>query len=315
MPKGVFDRKITSPYKINKNPKLNRGNSIFKEKRDLYWYNGSKPQKPNEETWRKAEQRAENILIEEGFNDIKKTSSLFGERFPFDYIGEKDGKKFAIEITCGQRKEMSSKLENILKYFNLDLVYIFIKPDFSTYFIKYKDFRKIYCWSDGVAKTLGNSTNINPLILFFNNIIKPFNWDNLQQISYDLTLHAVYEVKGEGSVINGITTLPKYKQIKAWNNIFKLKANHLYSFKFCEKVEVPENMAGMIYPRSSLNRMGCLITSGIYDPGFNNRIGAMARTFQCDIELKKWDRVATILFFWADAASKYNGQYNKENLK
>lgn len=306
---------INPQYRYKKNPTLNRGSAIFKDKRDAFWYSGSLPSKPTKETYRDAEQLGKMILEKEGFINIKYTASLLGERFPFDYIAEKNDKKYAIEITCGQRKEQTSRLLNSLEIFNLDIIYIFIKPDFSVYFISNpEDKRRCWWFSDCQAKSLFHSGNVNPYISFFSHIISPFNFDNLQQISYDLTLFRVYEIQDGGSIKNGKTILPKYLLKKPRNDVYSLEAHKTYSFDFCEKVQMPSNMYGMIYPRSSSNRIGVLITSGIYDPGFTNRVGAIARVTQ-NVELKKFDRVATLLISWADSASEYNGQYQGEGLK
>jgi len=58
---------------------------------------------------------------------------------------------------------------------------------------------------------------------------------------------------------------------------FMLKAGCLYDVLFKESVKIPMNLSGMIIQRSSLNRMGAFITTGWWDSGFENRIGAIVR--------------------------------------
>ena len=181
---------------------------------------------------------------------------------------------------------------------------------FSAYFITGEDKNEsIYYWTGAKAKPLDQSCNVNPLVLCLKNIVKPFNWDNIQQVSYDLTLFRVFEIVGKGSIIGNKTSLPEYKQLRLTKGTYKLKAGKAYAFDFCEKVEVPDNMFATVLPRSSLNRMGSLLSSGVYDPGFKNRIGATVRIFQNDIELERFNRVATILFQWAKPHSSYEGQW------
>lgn len=308
-------------HRYKKNPKLNKGDKIFKNKRDIFWYNNQKPQKASIECYNKIELLGKNILIKEGFQNIEHTSFVIGERFPFDYIAEKNKERYAIEITGGQRKDQiknkqkqAKRIENMLRIFNLKIIYIFIKPDLSTYFISNpEDKRKTWYFSDCKPNPFMHSGNVNPWIAFFGKIIIPFNFDNIQQITYDLTLFRIYKIEDGGSIINQKTALPKYQQIKQRNNVYSLKKGQCYSLDFCEKINLPDNIYGQIHPRSSANRMGLLITSGIYDPGFKNRIGAVARPFN-NIKIKKFDRIATLLLLWADAASKYNGQFQSEHL-
>lgn len=286
----------------------------FSKKKALFWYNGAIPQKPTKEKTIETEGVAKEILEKEGFSNIKRANKLFGERFLTDYYAEKDKKKYLIEITCGQRKELLPKIKEFIKLFNLEYVYIFVKPDFSIYSLVNLDPKiHTYYWHQGKLKPFRAASNVNPYILFFDKVLQPFNWNNIQQVGYDLTLKNVFEISGS-CVVGDKMTHAKRKQIKCTKGSYKLKAGKLYSFDFFEYVKIPNNMFALIYPRSSLNRMGCLLTSGIYDSGFENYVGAMARIFQCDIEIKKQSRVAQMLFQWADAASEYSGQYQGKNL-
>ena len=55
---------------------------------------------------------------------------------------------------------------------------------------------------------------IYPLLLFFKRIIKPFDFNNLQQFGYYLTLKIVYDIQSFVELNYKKTILPKYKQLR-----------------------------------------------------------------------------------------------------
>ena len=74
-------------------------------------------------------------------------------------------------------------------------------------------------------------------------------------------------------------------------------------------VRVGEGEAGWVITRSTLNRNGCFITSGLYDSGYH---GVMAGVLHITIgpaRIKKGTRIGQYLSFDAEALRTYDGDY------
>ena len=74
-------------------------------------------------------------------------------------------------------------------------------------------------------------------------------------------------------------------------------------------IHVGEGEAGWIITRSTLNRNGCYITSGLYDSGYH---GAMAGVLHvtCGVaRIKQGTRIGQYLSFDSEALHNYNGDY------
>ena len=95
----------------------------------------------------------------------------------------------------------------------------------------------------------------------------------------------------------------------------RLKHGEYKAVKLNEIVSVPIDAFALMFSRSTFNRQGILITSTVFEPGWRgiptvsiyNLSGA-----QCYIT--KDTRIIQIIFFKADAASTYNGQYQNQFL-
>lgn len=72
--------------------------------------------------------------------------------------------------------------------------------------------------------------------------------------------------------------------------------------------------AGWLIPRSSLNRNGVFLTSGLYDSGFNNTVGCTLHvTPGCTFRVEKGARIGQFIIVKAEMLHLYNGSYNKDS--
>lgn len=74
-------------------------------------------------------------------------------------------------------------------------------------------------------------------------------------------------------------------------------------------IEVGPDEAGFVITRSTLNRNGCFLTSGLYDTGYN---GVMAGVLHVNcglMRIKPGTRIGQYLNWKAEALSKYDGDY------
>jgi dUTP pyrophosphatase len=84
-----------------------------------------------------------------------------------------------------------------------------------------------------------------------------------------------------------------------------------YSLTFEQGIKLDANHTAFIRHRSSVLRCGGIITSGVYDPGFevDEMGGVLIATQPMDIELGA--RVAQVIVFENSTAELYDGQWQK----
>lgn len=82
-------------------------------------------------------------------------------------------------------------------------------------------------------------------------------------------------------------------------------------------VTIGADEAGWVITRSTLNRNGVFITSGLYDSGYNGVMAGAMHVRGGPLLIKKGTRVAQFLLFKAEALTLYNGSYglNSEHDK
>ena len=74
-------------------------------------------------------------------------------------------------------------------------------------------------------------------------------------------------------------------------------------------IHVGEGEAGWVITRSTLNRNGCFITSGLYDSGYHGVMAGVLHVTTGTARIKKGTRVGQYLNFDAEALTMYNGDY------
>lgn len=74
-------------------------------------------------------------------------------------------------------------------------------------------------------------------------------------------------------------------------------------------INVGEGEAGWVITRSTLNRNGCFITSGLYDSGYHGVMAGVLHVTTGTTRIKQGTRVGQYLSFDAEALHKYDGDY------
>lgn len=83
-----------------------------------------------------------------------------------------------------------------------------------------------------------------------------------------------------------------------------------YDFSSNFHVTLPEGVAAELIIRSTLNRSGVFLTSGLYDSGFSGQVAGMLRISNGTFKLAPNTRVGQIKFLKSDAGGLYAGGYN-----
>ena len=74
-------------------------------------------------------------------------------------------------------------------------------------------------------------------------------------------------------------------------------------------IHVGKGEAGWVITRSTLNRNGCFITSGLYDSGYHGVMAGVLHVTVDTAKIKKGTRVGQYLSFDAEALKAYDGSY------
>lgn len=93
-----------------------------------------------------------------------------------------------------------------------------------------------------------------------------------------------------------------------------LQKNHNYKIETGYELHLPEDVVAYIFTRSSLNRNGILVGSGLWDSGYHGPIGTTLYPFQ-DFVLVPPGRIAQIVFMKAESSKLYQGSYNQAEMK
>jgi dUTP pyrophosphatase len=131
------------------------------------------------------------------------------------------------------------------------------------------------------------------------------------QVGYDLTLKEVKSING-GTVLSDKTIVNSYNEVPSseleGKTRFTLEPG-TYSLTFEQGVKLPSNKTAFIRHRSSILRCGGIITSGVYDSGFEvDEMGGVLIATQ-PITIEKGARVAQIIVFENYEAELYDGQW------
>ena len=135
----------------------------------------------------------------------------------------------------------------------------------------------------------------------------------------DLRLDKVYKIKEEVFEISNDNKKHRgtdYEVQPDRNGYFFLEPGH-YEVVMENIVHVGESEAGWVITRSTLNRNGLFLTSGLYDSGYHGVMAGVLHVTIGTARIKKGTRVGQYLSFDAESLSSYNGDYgiNKDHDK
>lgn len=140
-------------------------------------------------------------------------------------------------------------------------------------------------------------------------IIENFSLECLSSSGYDLRIGKIYKIKTPGFIGCKKHKSPKIEELEF--NDYKLKPNEYLLIETIEKVNIPENLAARILPRSSLFRMGCSLETALVDPGFKGTLTiGLKNLTEREFKFEKGARIAQIVFEEVSEGVKlYKGRY------
>lgn len=121
----------------------------------------------------------------------------------------------------------------------------------------------------------------------------------------------IFEISEEGKTHRGTTEM--LPDADGW---FDLPSG-TYEVVMENIINVGEGEAGWVITRSTLNRNGVFLTSGLYDSGYHGVMAGCMHVEGGRTRIKQGTRIGQYLSFNAEALHKYDGSYgiNKEHDK
>ena len=148
----------------------------------------------------------------------------------------------------------------------------------------------------------------------------------LQQNGIDIRVNIVKQVESGGVVGKSFKTNPDYWEVPLHQTIkvddaivslldsYKLFKGIAYIFDAMEYIKVPNNIVVLpLIQRSTFNRRGTIIESGVWDSGFEGMIGGSIRPM-AHIVIQKGVRICQVLFAEAKAFRTYEGEYQLQRV-
>jgi deoxycytidine triphosphate deaminase len=136
-------------------------------------------------------------------------------------------------------------------------------------------------------------------------------------VGFDLRLSGVHTIEGQGSLLLETRQTPKATPVHPDSEgVFALGPKRWYLVTTMERMNLPSNMAAVIFPRSTLFRSGVELHTSITPPGYEGQL-----TFGLSVSHPEGFRIALgarfchlVLMQVRRGATKYRGQWNQGRI-
>jgi len=137
--------------------------------------------------------------------------------------------------------------------------------------------------------------------------------EDIQPNAVDLRVAKIFKMKNETFILSdpenkkvhrGSVEIPTLYDTNWW----RLNPG-TYEIVMENIVSVGPDEAGWVITRSTLNRNGVFITSGLYDSGYHGVMAGALHVTNGPVEIERGTRVGQFLLFKAQALSAYEGSY------
>lgn len=146
-------------------------------------------------------------------------------------------------------------------------------------------------------------------------LINPFSGASLTSQGYDLTLGKIEEFVGSGIMGKEGKVLPEYREVERFptseGEAYWLGPG-AYLVTFAETVNIPHDIVGLLWSRSTLLRMGAGFSTAVWDAGYHGIGQSMLVVLNpWGIQVPIGGRVGQMVFFrlGQETEQPYDGQY------
>lgn len=143
-----------------------------------------------------------------------------------------------------------------------------------------------------------------------NSEVTSFQPQDVQPNAIDLRLKKVFHIQPDEFVIDELhkkhrSTQEVYTDL---NGYFYLEPGK-YEVVMDNEISIGEGEAGWVITRSTLNRNGVYITTGLYDSGYVGVVAGVMHVNVGPMKIQRGTRVAQFLLFRAETLHAYSGDY------
>jgi len=142
--------------------------------------------------------------------------------------------------------------------------------------------------------------------------LQPNAIDFTLDVLFSINENNTFVISEEGKVMRGggevDPTIDRASDIPFWN----IQPNSVYDGMSNITVKLPEGVACELIIRSTFNRNGIFLTSGLYDSGYEGPIGFAVHNRSGLAKIAVGTRIGQIKFVASDSAGTYAGGYNHE---
>lgn len=121
---------------------------------------------------------------------------------------------------------------------------------------------------------------------------------------FSISRNSIFEISNEHKKHRG----DSYELIPDSNGYYYLTVGS-YEVVMENIIHVGEEEAGWVITRSTLNRNGLFLTSGLYDSGYHGIMAAVLHVTSGPASIKKGTRIGQYLSFQSQSLKKYDGDY------
>jgi dUTP pyrophosphatase len=143
---------------------------------------------------------------------------------------------------------------------------------------------------------------------------------HIQPNGVDLSLDAVWRFVEAGALGRSSEDrrLPRRDELAFDSDDWLVLGPGTYGIRYSEWVAVPPDCGGLVFPRSSLLRMGLHVPTAVWDAGYAGRgEGLLQVTNPHGVQLQRGARIVQLVLFrlTEPAHSGYAGSYQDENRR
>lgn len=140
---------------------------------------------------------------------------------------------------------------------------------------------------------------------------------NPEGTGFDLRLGEVYKIKGQGFLGIDERQTPEARRVakyggpKRKRQAFRIKPDEFYLVKTIESVNLPDDIGGYLYARSTLFRCGLTLLLTQIAPGYQGELTiGLANLGRCEVDIELGARIAHVQFERVEGGGRtYRGQW------
>ena len=162
------------------------------------------------------------------------------------------------------------------------------------------------------SKAINSTLETLPILPILAGILDDDNASKLKKAKEELDkLGGAEAVKKEVESYCNILETSLKALIASSAKIYYLKANSAYAVELEQGIELGDEEFGLLYGRSSLNRVGLSLNQCLWDPGFKtDKMGTTLYTGSIPAFIPVGTRIAQIVIYPCDKVTEaYNGQW------